>query len=72
MPRRSMVLRRLWSPPITRTNQSQITYSYNPATLVLASELVKYDLDPNGTHKFTRTSYAHEKNRDEMSKGGPF
>ena len=40
---------------VTQTNQSQITYSYNPTTLVLASELVKYDLDANGSYEFSRT-----------------
>jgi RHS repeat-associated protein len=40
---------------VTQTNQSQITYSYNPTTLVLASELVKYDLDHNGSYEFIRT-----------------
>jgi RHS repeat-associated protein len=40
---------------VTQTNQSQITYSYHPTTLVLASELVKYDLDHNGSYEFTRT-----------------
>ena len=40
---------------VTQTNQSQITYSYNPTTLVLASELIKYDIDRNGSYEFSRT-----------------
>jgi RHS repeat-associated protein len=35
---------------VTQANQSKITYSYNPTTLVLASELVNY-----GFYQFSRT-----------------
>jgi RHS repeat-associated protein len=40
---------------VTQTNQGQIAYSYNPTTLQLASELVNYDLDHNGTYEFSHT-----------------
>ena len=40
---------------VTQTNQSQIAFSYNPTTLFLTSELVKYDIDGNGSYEFTRT-----------------
>jgi RHS repeat-associated protein len=40
---------------VIQTNQSKITYSYNPTTLQLASELINYDLDANGSYEFSRT-----------------
>jgi YD repeat-containing protein len=48
---------------VTQASQSRITYSYNPTNLTLASELVNYDLDHDGTYEFTRTL---DRSRDSL------
>jgi RHS repeat-associated protein len=48
---------------VTQASQSRITYSYNPTNLTLASELVNYDHDRNGTYEFTRTL---DRSRDSL------
>jgi YD repeat-containing protein len=39
---------------VTQHNQSVIDYTYDPATLVLDTETISYDLDQDGTADFTR------------------
>jgi RHS repeat-associated protein len=53
----------------TQTNQSQIAYSYNPATLQFASETTRYDLDHNGTYEFSRTL---DRTRDSLLRNSGF
>jgi RHS repeat-associated protein len=48
---------------VTQASQSRNTYSYNPTNLTLASELVNYDLDHDGTYEFTRTL---DRSRDSL------
>jgi RHS repeat-associated protein len=53
----------------TQTNQSQIAYSYNPTTLQLASETIRYDLDHNGIYEFSRTL---DRSRDTLLRDSGF
>jgi RHS repeat-associated protein len=48
---------------VTQASQSRNTYSYNPTNLTLASELVNYDLDHDGTYEFSRTL---DRSRDSL------
>lgn len=50
---------------VTQTNQSQITYTYDPANLALDTETIQYDLDHDGSYEFTRVL---DRSRDTLNR----
>jgi RHS repeat-associated protein len=48
---------------ITQTNQSQISYTYEPANLFLDLETIQYDIDRNGSYEFVRVL---DRSRDSL------
>ena len=54
---------------VTQTNQSRISYTYDPANLRLDLETTDYDLDANGLYEFTRTL---DRSRDSLNRDTGF
>ena len=54
---------------VTQANQSKITSTYDPANLALDTETLQYDIDHNGTYKFTRLL---DRSRDSLNRDNGF
>ncbi len=54
---------------VAQTNQSRVSYTYDPANLRLDLETTDYDLDANGLYEFTRTL---DRSRDSLNRDTGF
>jgi RHS repeat-associated protein len=50
---------------VTQTNQSKISYTYDPTNLSLDLETIQYDIDRNGSYEFTRVL---DRSRDTLQR----